>query len=105
LVNQHEEFPVLVSQTGKLNGVRWTLEGEEFLIGRGADCDLIIPDRQVSRQEVVENVWPESIGAGVSEQAIDALIRRLRDRLDECDPSHSYIVTVRGHGFRLDNPV
>jgi DNA-binding response OmpR family regulator len=220
MVSEHEEFPVLVSQTGKLNGVRWTLEGDEFLIGRGADCDLIIPDRQVSRhhavvrrtvdgfvledlaskngthvngtavtrpmrlqdgdvihvalavkltfvgtestlplsvsdaselglgrlrmdpqahrvwvagvelepplsppqyrllellyrntdrvvsrQEVVEKVWPESVGAGVSEQAIDALVRRLRDRLDDCDPKHGYIITVRGHGFRLDNPV
>ena len=43
-------------------------------------------------------------GMGVSEQAIDALVRRLRDRLAEVDEGHQYIVTVRGHGFRLDNP-
>ncbi|NLX10017.1 MAG: FHA domain-containing protein [Chloroflexi bacterium] len=57
-----------------------------------------------TRDEVVESVWPEAIGEGVSEQAIDALVRRLRDRLAEVDPEHQYIVTVRGHGFRLDNP-
>ena len=29
----------------------------------------------------------------------------VRDRLAELDPEHEYIVTVRGHGFRLaDNP-
>ncbi len=39
---------------------------------------------------------------GVSEQAIDALVRRLRDRIAELDPKHQYIITVRGHGFRLD---
>jgi DNA-binding response OmpR family regulator len=39
----------------------------------------------------------------VSEQAIDALVRRLRDRLAELDPDHRYVVTVRGHGFRLEN--
>ncbi len=57
-----------------------------------------------TRDMVVETVWPEAIGEGVSEQAIDALVRRLRDRLAELDPDWQYIVTVRGHGFRLDNP-
>ncbi len=57
-----------------------------------------------SRNDVVDAVWPDAMGAGVSEQAIDALVRRLRDRLAEFDSAHQYIVTVRGHGFRLDNP-
>jgi predicted component of type VI protein secretion system len=57
-----------------------------------------------TRDEVVEAVWPDAVGEGVSEQAIDALVRRLRDRLAEVDPDYQYIVTVRGHGFRLDNP-
>ncbi len=58
-----------------------------------------------SRNDVVEAVWPEAMGTGVSEQAIDALVRRLRDRLAEIDNDHQYVVTVRGHGFRLDNPL
>ena len=53
---------------------------------------------------ILPDVWPEALGEGVSEQAIDALVRRLRDRLNEVDPDAQYIVTVRGHGFRLDNP-
>lgn len=57
-----------------------------------------------SRNDVVDAVWPEAMGEGVSEQAIDALVRRLRDRLSQVDSEHQYIVTVRGHGFRLDNP-
>jgi len=57
-----------------------------------------------TRDAVVDTVWPETNGEGVSEQAIDALVRRLRDRLSELDPEHQYIVTMRGHGFRLDNP-
>ena len=61
--------------------------------------------RVVSREEVVATVWPEAIEEGVSEQAIDALVRRLRDRLAELDREHEYLVTVRGHGFRLtDQP-
>ena len=57
-----------------------------------------------TREAVVDTVWPETHGEGVSEQAIDALVRRLRDRLHEIDADHQYIVTMRGHGFRLENP-
>jgi hypothetical protein len=56
-----------------------------------------------TRDEVIEAVWPDTAGEGVSEQAIDALVRRLRDRLAELDPEHQYVLTVRGHGFRLQN--
>jgi DNA-binding response OmpR family regulator len=52
---------------------------------------------------VVETVWPEDEREGISEQAIDALARRLRERLAEMDPETLYVVTVRGHGFRLEN--
>ena len=58
----------------------------------------------IRRQDLVAWVWGENQSAGVTDQALDALIRRLRERLTELDPSHDYIVTVRGHGMRLDNP-
>ena len=60
------------------------------------------PDKVYSRDEVVAAVWPEDERDGISEQAIDALARRLRERLAEVDPESQYIITVRGHGFRLD---
>lgn len=209
------EQPVLVMREGQLTGQRWTIDTEEFVIGRGAECNIVLPERQVSREhvrithddkgytlhdlgskngthlngqqiqgsillqdgdelsialavklvfvgtdatipltfdppkaegnliidegqrsvsikgrlldpplslaqfrllellfeadgavcsrdDIVEVVWPGTEGLGVSEQAIDALVRRLRDRLTEID-DHNYIVTVRGHGFRIDN--
>ena len=209
------EKPVLVAREGQLVGQRWTIDSDEFVIGRGSDCQIVLPERQVSRHHVkithenggyilhdlgsrngthlngtqfegqiqlqdgdeisialcvklvfvgtdatipltfepptqegnlqideaqraviingqelnpplslaqfrllellyngqgavcsrdaiVEVVWPGTEGLGVSEQAIDALVRRLRDRLSELD-EHNYIVTVRGHGFRIDN--
>ncbi len=87
-----------------------------FVLGQEVDPPLSLPQyrllellfmnmgRVCPREEVVGIVWPEAVGDGVSEQAIDALVRRLRDRLTELDPDHQYIITVRGHGFRLDNP-
>jgi DNA-binding winged helix-turn-helix (wHTH) protein len=60
--------------------------------------------RVVERQTLITSVWGDKEAVGVSEQALDALIRRLRDRLAAVDPTHSYIITMRGHGIRLDNP-
>jgi len=62
------------------------------------------PGQVVSRQELVSFAWGDEQSIGVSDQALDALIRRLRDRLSEIDPDHIYIATIRGHGIRLDNP-
>lgn len=220
MVNESGDVPVIVAPHGKLQGSRWLLNQERFLIGRGDDCDLIVQDRQVSRhharirnteegylledlgskngthvngsllsepallqdgdeiqvalaikltfigteatlplsfteaahmglgrlrmdaeahrvwvndievdppisppqfrllellfnhservvgrEEIATYVWPGTHGVGVSDQAIDALVRRLRDRLYSVDPSHNYVETVRGHGFRLANPI
>jgi len=220
MAQSEEESPVLIAMTRNLSGTRWSLDRDEFLIGRGSDCDLVVPDRQVSRhharirrvdegyavedlgsrngthvnglpvegsvalqdgdviqialalelafvgteatlplamgeggdsalgrlkmdpeahrvwvrrvevepplsppqyrlldllyqsrgrvvtrEQIVEYVWPGAMAAGVSDQAIDALVRRLRDRLAQADPRHAYILTVRGHGFRLSNPL
>lgn len=219
MVELRGELPVLIALGAREAGRRWLLEGESFLIGRGADCDLVVADRQVSRhharirreprgfvvedlgsrngthvngrlvegptllqdgdviqvalalelafvgsegtlplglgehgleppgrlrmdaaahrvwlsgaeldpplsppqyrllevlyrdpervvtrEQIVDSVWPGEQGEGISEQAIDALVRRLRERLAEADPEHSYILTVRGLGFRLSNP-
>jgi hypothetical protein len=57
----------------------------------------------VGREEIVHAVWTDAAEEGVSEQAIDALVRRLRERLAELDLDHQYIVTMRGHGFRFEN--
>lgn len=207
--------PILIAREGELVGERWTVGAEEFMIGRGNDCQLILPERQVSRYHakityeegsytlhdlgskngthlngsrvqgstplrdgdeiqialrvkllfvgtdatipltveepapegnltldkaqravriqnrelipplslaqfrllealydaggavvdrdtIVDVVWPGTDGIGVTEQAIDALVRRLRDRLAELD-DYDYVVTIRGHGFRLEN--
>jgi DNA-binding response OmpR family regulator len=61
------------------------------------------PGKVYSRMEVIEAAWPGEAAEGVTDDAIDALVRRLRQRLAEIDPDFDFIVTVRGYGFRLDN--
>jgi pSer/pThr/pTyr-binding forkhead associated (FHA) protein len=46
---QDSAVPIMVVQEGQLAGKRWPLSRAEFVIGRGEDCDIVLPDRQVSR--------------------------------------------------------
>jgi hypothetical protein len=62
------------------------------------------PGRVVSRPELIHAVWGKDDAVGISEQALDALVRRLRDRLASINSTHQFLITVRGHGLRLDNP-
>jgi DNA-binding winged helix-turn-helix (wHTH) protein len=86
-VNQQQVNPPLSAQQFKLLWMLYENNGQVL-----------------SRADLVTTVWGEEQMAGVSDQALDALIRRLRDRLAALDPTHQYIDTVRGHGVRLDNP-
>ena len=60
--------------------------------------------RVISRSEIINSVWGSQESVGVTDQALDALVRRLRERISELDNHHNYIITVRGQGYRLDNP-
>ncbi len=86
-VNQQQMNPPLSAQQFKLLWMLYENQGQV-----------------ISRVDLVSMVWGEEQTAGVSDQALDALIRRLRDRIAALDPTRQYIDTVRGHGVRLDNP-
>jgi DNA-binding winged helix-turn-helix (wHTH) protein len=86
-VNQQQLVPPLSAQQFKMLWLLYESQGQV-----------------VSRPDLVAVVWGDEQAAGVSDQALDALIRRLRDRLAALDPTHQFISTVRGHGVRLDNP-
>jgi len=62
-------------------------------------------NKVVSREMIISEVWGDDAAVGVTEQALDALVRRLRGRLHKKDPTHSYITTVRGVGFIFENSV
>ncbi|MDW8069506.1 MAG: FHA domain-containing protein [Anaerolineae bacterium] len=105
-----------LEEEGPVQGIRVDRAGRRVFIGGRELCPPLSPAQYrllmalldargqiVSREAIVRAVWPDEDIRGVSEQAIDALVRRLRERLAELDPHHEYIVTVRGHGFRLEN--
>jgi DNA-binding response OmpR family regulator len=57
-------------------------------------------DQICSRDEIVAAVWPDAPD-GVSDEAIDALIKRVRARLGEVPDGQRYLTTLRGRGLML----
>jgi two-component system phosphate regulon response regulator PhoB len=60
------------------------------------------PGRVYSREQLLDAVWRET--RFVTPRSVDVYIRRLREKI-EADPENpSYLVTVRGSGYRFDVP-
>src|SRR5512139_1725179 len=55
-----EDIPVLVGQTGPLNGQRWMLR-KNITVGRDVTCEIMIPNRQVSRRHATFILSPEGV--------------------------------------------
>ena len=58
-------------------------------------------DAVVTREDIRQYVWGN--GVDVNDQTIDALVSRLRKRLEDTDPEHEYIITRRGFGLMFRN--
>jgi len=60
------------------------------------------PERMVSREELIENVWD---GRVVSDSAISSRIKKARKALGDDGKSQRFIHTVHGQGFRFTGKV
>lgn len=64
------------------------------------------PGRLRTKDEIVAVVYPDEyrIGATPSDDALNALVKRLRAHLEQFSHGRNYIATIRGKGYRLDIP-
>lgn len=59
-------------------------------------------DRVVEREEIISIVWQEvKTTAGITDQAVDQLIFRLRRKIEEDANNPKHLLTVKGRGFRF----
>src|SRR5205807_10091569 len=60
------------------------------------------PDRIVERDELINVVW-ENIKstAGITDQAVDQLVFRVRRKIEEDPNNPLHLVTVKGRGFKF----
>jgi DNA-binding response OmpR family regulator len=77
------------------------LSGAQFALLRAL---VGSPGYVYSRDKLRALAWPGESPEGISDEAVNSLIRRLRRRLMEVDPGHRYIYAIRGHGFKFEQP-
>ncbi|HEX7042540.1 MAG TPA: helix-turn-helix domain-containing protein, partial [Patescibacteria group bacterium] len=59
-------------------------------------------DSVVDREQIIQAVWTDSkTYAGVSDQAVDQLIFRLRKKIEDDPNNPTHIQTVKGRGIKF----
>lgn len=79
---------------------------EPPLSGRQIRLLKLLYDAQgevVTRPTIIDEVWDDAAAEGVSDEALAALIKRLRARLREVESDITHVEIVRGRGLRLKN--
>ena len=60
------------------------------------------PDRLLQRDEIIESVWQDTKSQeGVTDQALDQLIFRLRKKIEDDPNNPNHLQTVKGRGIRF----
>lgn len=60
------------------------------------------PDQIIEREELIDAVWGDNKStAGITDQAVDQLIFRLRRKIEEDANSPVHLQTVKGRGFKF----
>jgi phosphate regulon transcriptional regulator PhoB len=76
-----------------------TLTSTEFNL---LEFFLSHPGRAYSREQLLESVWGEQ--RYVTPRTVDVHVRRLREQIEEQPDSPRYLTTVRGFGYRFEQP-
>jgi len=63
---------------------------------------LMHPGRAYSRDQLLESVWGEQ--RYVTPRTVDVHVRRLREQIEEQPDNPQYLTTVRGFGYRFEEP-
>jgi two-component system phosphate regulon response regulator PhoB len=63
---------------------------------------LTHPGRAYSRDQLLEAVWGEQ--RYVTPRTVDVHVRRLREQIEEAPDNPQYLTTVRGFGYRFEEP-
>lgn len=56
------------------------------------------------RDEIIEVVWPDTkVAEGISDEAIDQMIFRLRKKIEDQPNAPKHIITIKGQGWRFNS--
>ena len=51
------------------------------------------------REEIIQSVWEIDENSGISDEAVDQLVTRLRGKIEQDKSNPQHLITVRGRGF------
>jgi two-component system phosphate regulon response regulator PhoB len=94
--------PFRLDRTGRrvfLAGRELALTSTEFNL---LDFFVTHPGRAYSREQLLESVWGEL--RNVTPRTVDVHVRRLREQIEEQAENPRYLTTVRGFGYRFEDP-
>jgi DNA-binding winged helix-turn-helix (wHTH) protein len=61
-------------------------------------------ERILEKEEIINAVWKEAkTTLGVTDQALDQLIFRLRKKIEENPNVPQHLLTIKGRGFKFTN--
>jgi two-component system phosphate regulon response regulator PhoB len=63
---------------------------------------LTHPGRAYSREQLLEAVWGEQ--RFVTPRTVDVHVRRLREQIEEQPDNPRFLATIRGFGYRFEEP-
>lgn len=52
MTESSKERPILIIHDDRYKDQQWTLARDSIVVGRGEECDLVVAERQVSRQHI-----------------------------------------------------
>ena len=60
---------------------------------------MSVPDRPVSKNDLFQTVWGYDLAGGTN--LVEVAVRRLREKIEEDPSDPTYLVTVRGAGYKF----
>ncbi len=65
---------------------------------------IVNQGRVCKRDEIASVIWGQNSMEGITNEAIDQVVSRLRSKIEE-NEKPEYLITLRGIGFKFDNPI
>lgn len=110
-----EEFVKTMAPTAPSQKIHYDANTREIKKGESIISDLLSPQeyrllkflianagRIIERDEIIGAVWPDAkVTEGISDEAIDQMIFRLRKKIEDEPAAPKHITTVKGQGLRF----
>lgn len=110
-----KEFVLSTAPSLRENNITFNQDTKEIMKGSNVISDLLSPQeyrllrflianqgRIIERDEIIRAVWPQAkLTEGISDEAIDQLVYRLRAKTEDDPVSPKHVITIKGQGFRF----